>query len=116
MSAYNIIGATVTIGAVLVMFVAVGASIRAENSDAAFHRKWTWDGRLRKPAKVVVVQDECWCGIHHLGDYWHDPTYGRIDRDIQDKVAAYYGPDLGLAQKVAIENTLQDRRERGLSI
>lgn len=68
------------------------------------------------PPKVITVQPECWCGTNHVGDYWHDPTHGRIDRDIQDKVAAAYGPDLSVAEKVAIENTLQTRRDRGQSI
>lgn len=71
------------------------------------------------PIKPIQAQEElCWCGIHHLGDYWHDPTYGRIDRDIQDKVTARYGDRtvMGLAQREAIESTLQDRRDRGLSL
>lgn len=42
---------------------------------------------------------------------WCDPTYGRIDRDIQDYVAAMHPTDIG--QRVAIENTLQDRRNHG---
>lgn len=68
------------------------------------------------PIKTIEVQEDiCWCGIHHLGDYWHDPTHGRIDRDIQDKVTAYYGP-LSLAAREAIESTLQHRRDQGLSI
>jgi len=77
------------------------------------------------PAKVVFVtelerdDDElvpCWCGDLHPVDEWHDPTHGRIDRDIQDKVQTRYGDDLSLAQRVAIEDTIQNRRDRGLSI
>lgn len=69
------------------------------------------------PTRQVIVQEEiCWCGTHHLGAYWHDPTYGRIDRDIQDKVTALYGPNLTLARREAIESTIQHRRDRGLPI
>jgi hypothetical protein len=70
------------------------------------------------PIRPIAVRQEdvCWCGTHHLGDYWHDPTHGRIDRDIQDKVRARYGDGLSLAQREAIESTAQDRRDRGLSI
>lgn len=64
----------------------------------------------------IMQEDVCWCGIHHLGDYWHDPTHGRIDRDIQDKVTARYGTGLSLAQREAIEATAQYRRDRGLAI
>lgn len=71
---------------------------------------------LLRPRTAQVQEDVCWCGIHHLGDYWHDPTHGRIDRDIQDKVTARYGDDLPLAQREAIESTIQGRRDRGLSI
>lgn len=41
----------------------------------------------------------------------HDPTHGRIDRDIQAAVHAM-GPD-SLGQRVALENTLQAKRDRG---
>lgn len=41
---------------------------------------------------------------------WHDPTYGRIDRDIQERVDAMGSTTLGT--RVAIENTLQNRRDR----
>jgi hypothetical protein len=69
------------------------------------------------PIKPIELQEEiCWCGIHHLGDYWHDPTHGRIDRDIQDTVTARYGSGLSLAQREAIESTVQGQRDRGLSI
>jgi hypothetical protein len=40
-----------------------------------------------------------------------DPTHGRIDLDIQDAVDEMR--PTSLAQRVAIENTLQDRRRRG---
>lgn len=78
------------------------------------------------PAKRIYLTNEmladdyelvpCWCGDAHPVDFWHDPTHGRIDRDIQDKVQARYGDDLSLAQRVAIEDTIQNRRDRGLSI
>jgi hypothetical protein len=70
------------------------------------------------PIKPIAVlqEDVCWCGIHHLGDYWHDPTHGRIDRDIQDMVTARYGDRLTLTQREAIESTVQGRRDQGLSI
>lgn len=42
----------------------------------------------------------------------HDPTHGQIDFDIQDHVEAM-GCTGGVAQVVAIERTLQDRRDRG---
>lgn len=67
------------------------------------------------PAKAIVVQDECWCGIHHLGDYWHDPTHGKVDRDIQDMVAKGF-PGTDRAQTFAIMLTAQSRRDRGLPI
>ncbi len=38
----------------------------------------------------------------------YDPTYGRIDFDIQDYVEEMEPKNL--AQRVALENTLQDRR------
>lgn len=71
---------------------------------------------LLRPRTIAAQEDVCWCGIHHLGDYWHDPTHGRIDRDIQDKVTARYGDDLTLAQREAIESTIQHRRDRELSV
>lgn len=42
---------------------------------------------------------------------WRDPTYGRIDRDIQEAVDEW-GP-ASTGQRVAVENTLQERRDRG---
>lgn len=41
---------------------------------------------------------------------WHDPTYGRIDRDILEQVDAMNPSSLG--QRAAIEETLQNRRNR----
>lgn len=64
----------------------------------------------------MALLKRCWCGRLHPSWKWHDPTHGRIDRDIQDKVEDWFGPDLGVAQRVAIENTLQNRRDRGESI
>lgn len=60
----------------------------------------------------------CWCGAVHRRGFWHDPTDGQIDRDIQDYVARAF-PHLdrrrpsGRAQVAAIESTLQERRRRG---
>lgn len=42
---------------------------------------------------------------------WHDPTHGRIDRDIQEFVDIMKPNSLG--QRNAIEITLQDKRNRG---
>lgn len=39
-----------------------------------------------------------------------DPTHGRIDRDIQQQVAAMDPTSVG--QRVAMENTLQRKRQR----
>lgn len=39
-----------------------------------------------------------------------DPTHGRIDRDIQEQVDAMHPRSLG--SRVAMENTLQERRDR----
>lgn len=47
----------------------------------------------------------------HQARHDHDPTHGRIDRDIQEAVDAW-GPK-SLGQRVAIENTMQARRDRG---
>jgi hypothetical protein len=44
------------------------------------------------------------------GVVWHDPTWGRIDRDIQQLVDEMEPESLG--QRVAMENTLQERRNR----
>lgn len=82
------------------------------------------------PAKVVYLSQEeldgdgdyyfglvpCWCDGAHASDFWHDPTHGQVDRDIQDKVTERYGNDLPLAQRAAIESTLQGRRDQGLSL
>lgn len=46
----------------------------------------------------------------------HDPTHGRIDFDIQEHVDRMQEADgviYPIAQRCAIENTLQDRRDRG---
>lgn len=42
----------------------------------------------------------------------HDPTYGRIDKDIQDQVEGMNPRSLG--QRVAMENTIQNKRNRRL--
>ena len=41
---------------------------------------------------------------------WHDPTWGRIDRDVQEYVNRMEPESIG--QRVAIENTLQNKRNR----
>lgn len=33
---------------------------------------------------LAKPQVPCWCGSTHDLGYWHDPTHGRIDRDIQE--------------------------------
>ena len=43
---------------------------------------------------------------------WVDPTYGRIDRDIQDFVEAEF-KTTNVGTRVALENTLQAKRDRG---
>lgn len=48
------------------------------------------------------------------GGVFHDPTHGRIDRDIQQAVEDMHPKSLG--QRVAIENTLQRRRDDGLVV
>lgn len=45
-----------------------------------------------------------------VDDPWHDPTYGRIDRDIQQLVDEMHPRSLG--SRVAMENTLQQRRDQ----
>lgn len=51
--------------------------------------------------------------LGHREVEWSDPTYGQIDRDIQESVAEAL-PQVSLGTRVAIENTLQGRRDRGL--
>lgn len=70
---------------------------------------------LRDVVRGYVSRRLCWCGRLHRPGRWHDPTHGRIDRDIQDRLAEQFGPfvtDAERAQRVAIENTVQDRRNR----
>lgn len=62
----------------------------------------------------------CWCGKMHAATYWHDPTHGRIDRDIQeharellDLPANASSLSKGLA---AVEETMQERRARGVML
>lgn len=48
----------------------------------------------------------------HIGIFtkeWHDPTHGKIDRDIQETVDKMF--PISLAQRIAMENTLQDKRD-----
>lgn len=50
---------------------------------------------------------------------WHDPTHGRIDRDIQecvDQMEAADGARYPIAQRCAIENSLQNRRDQGIQV
>lgn len=67
----------------------------------------------RIKASAAAYIDPCWCGRHHRPGYWHDPTYGRIDRDIQDWTEKNF-PGISLATKVAIENNAQRLRDQGL--
>lgn len=82
--------------------------------------RWLLD-RLMPAPKVP-----CWCGKAHRATYWHDPTGGTIDRDIQEQArdlldipfnaslaairAAGRGDDIG--RLVAIEQTMQHRRNQ----
>jgi hypothetical protein len=43
-----------------------------------------------------------------------DPTHGRIDQDIQQAVEDMHPTSLG--QRVALENTMQNRRDAGLVV
>lgn len=78
--------------------------------------------RLLRALGLAGPEVPCWCGTTHPLGYWHDPSHGRIDRDIQDHVRELLGyPEhatkvtLGddFARVVAIEETLQSKRERG---
>lgn len=68
----------------------------------------------RKVDGVPVEANDCWCGLPHPATFWHDPTHGRIDRDIQQQVEEQFGPDLDKGQRTAIECTIQNRRNREL--
>lgn len=63
----------------------------------------------------------CWCGRFHKLGFWHDPTHGRIDRDIQETARDILGIPLNATMATAretydwgrltaIEETLQRRR------
>jgi len=64
---------------------------------------------LRDPWRLIVKL------VDPKESEWHDPTHGKIDRDIQEFVEETYNADgsLGLGQRTAIEETLQNRRNRG---
>lgn len=68
------------------------------------------------PTKLLDVQEQCWCGTHHLGDYWHDPTHGKVDRDIQDAVNKNFAQGTSRHERFIIMLNAQGRRDRGLSI
>lgn len=51
-----------------------------------------------------------YCPLAIREEVFADPTHGRIDRDIQDQVDEMNPTSLG--QRVAIENTIQDRRDQ----
>lgn len=54
-----------------------------------------------KPVDHIAAAGDC-------APEWVDPTHGRIDRDIQEKVEEMKPSNIG--QRVAMENTLQNRR------
>lgn len=59
--------------------------------------------RLSKPPRYVG----------NRGDLMRrDPTYGQIDADIQRQAAELLDDPTDLGRRVAIENTLQARRDR----
>lgn len=70
----------------------------------------------------------CWCGRFHRAGYWHDPTHGRIDRDIQEHARELLGIPLGasvlamqasghsVSALAACEENMQRRRDRGLGL
>lgn len=70
---------------------------------------------------VNVIRDDAWNRLHRYP--WsdgtvrrEDPTYGRIDRDIQWHVwemLSEEGAKVSLGQLTAIQLTLQERRNRG---
>lgn len=51
-----------------------------------------------------------YCTLAIREEVFADPSHGRIDRDIQDQVDEMNPTSLG--QRVAIENTLQNRRDQ----
>lgn len=58
------------------------------------------------------LEPPCWCGRQHVPGYWHDPTYGRIDRDIQDWSHENF-PDVSLATREVIESNAQRQKDEG---
>ena len=61
---------------------------------------------LRDPWRLIVKL------VDPKESEWHDPTYGKIDRDIQEYVMKNY-PEATLGQRTAFEETLQNKRNRG---
>lgn len=57
----------------------------------------------------------CWCGTVHDEGFWHDPTHGQVDRDIQDMVRQNF-QCTDRNQEFAIMLTAQGKRDRGLPI
>jgi hypothetical protein len=68
-----------------------------------------------KPKTARTVFETHWPSNHGFA-IDHDPTHGRVDRDIQWHVQALLGPNQGVAERVAIENTLQTKRDKGQGV
>lgn len=88
-------------------------------------RRW-WRRVTLQPTHRVP----CWCGsLHDLG-YWHDPTAGRIDQDIQEHARelldmpkdATHGWLAGQrrlqesTRLVQVEEALQSKRDAGFRL
>lgn len=82
--------------------------------------RWPLDAARTLLARRVLADPvPCWCRKWHRPGYWHDPTHGQIDRDIQQRARDLLDlPHAASAVKhpqlVPIEQTLQHRRDAGL--
>ena len=82
--------------------LAVGAaSMTWESVHGVFNSEWALD--------ICTQLEHDLIRRFRAGEILMDPTHGRIDKDIQDQVDEMDPESLG--QRVAIENTLQDRRD-----
>lgn len=81
-------------------------------------RRWFWQRRTpcgAPAALAVAIQRAVDAGTfpgNHGQRVDRDPTHGRIDRDIQERVNEMQPTTLG--ERVALENDLQGRRDRGV--
>lgn len=93
---------------------AMAASHEAERiKDAA--APWVVAERIKESIEPLAerIAKTCWCGRRHRPGFWHDPTYGRIDRDIQEWTERNF-PGISIGTRVAIENNAQRLRDQGL--